>query len=177
MAGDNLSSQAPRREGWIADSGHREEPAGAVSSRSAATPVAALESDIRLTLPARPENVAVVRHVLDGLAEALDLPRAVTEDIRLAVTEACANVVRHAYAEGEGTIDVVVRPKGSGLEVIVADSGRGIGQSLDTAGPGLGLPLIAALADSLEIDRRASAGSRLVMSFLRAPTQAVMGLS
>jgi anti-sigma regulatory factor (Ser/Thr protein kinase) len=179
MAGDNSPSQAPRREGWIADSGHREEPAGAVSSRSAAAPVAALESDIRLTLPARPENVAVVRHVLDGLAEALDLPRAVTEDIRLAVTEACANVVRHAYAEGEGegTIEVVVRPKGAGLEVIVADFGRGIGQSLDTAGPGLGLPLIAALADSLEIDRRASAGSRLVMSFLRTPAKAAMGLS
>ena len=37
-------------------------------------PVAMLESDIRLTLPARPENVAVVRHVLGALSEALGLP-------------------------------------------------------------------------------------------------------
>jgi serine/threonine-protein kinase RsbW len=139
--------------------------------------MAALESDIRLTLPARPENVAVVRHVLGALAEALDLPRAVTEDMRLAVTEACTNVVRHAYADGDGAIDVIVRPKGGELEVVVEDSGRGIGPSPDTAGPGLGLPLIAALADSLEIERTASAGSRLVMSFLRARESPAMGMA
>ena len=135
----------------------------------------AADSDIRLTLPARPENVGVVRHVLGALAEALDLPRAVTEDMRLAVTEACTNVVRHAYADGDGAIDVIVRPKGGELEVVVEDAGRGIGPSPDTAGPGLGLPLIAALADSLEIERTATAGSRLVMSFLRARETPAMG--
>src|SRR4051794_25938923 len=46
-------------------------------------------SDVRLTLPARPENVAVVRHVLGAFAEALMLPDPVIEDMRLAVTEAC----------------------------------------------------------------------------------------
>ena len=56
-------------------------------------------TDVRLTLPARPENVAVVRHVLGAFAEALDLPPDLIEDMRLAVTEACTNVVRHAYAE------------------------------------------------------------------------------
>ena len=48
-----------------------------------------------------------------------------TDDLRLAVTEACTNVVRHAYADEDGTIDVVVRPKGDALEVIVADTGQG----------------------------------------------------
>ncbi len=168
MAGDDMSSQARRREGWTTDSGHRDH---------AGTAVAAAESDIRLTLPARPENVAVVRHVLGALAEALGLPRAVTDDMRLAVTEACTNVVRHAYAGDEGTIDVVVRPSGRELEVTVEDSGRGLGPSPDTAGPGLGLPLIAALADSLEIERSPSAGSRLVMSFLRSRTTPAMGFA
>ena len=138
--------------------------------------MAALDSDIRLTLPARPENVAVVRHVLGALAEALDLPYALIEDMRLAVTEACTNVVRHAYAGSEGTIDVVVRPRGDDLEVIVEDSGRGLGPSPDTSGPGLGLPLIAALADSLEIQRSTGAGNRLVMSFLRTRERQAMGL-
>src|SRR5215218_9311488 len=99
MAGENPCSQAAR-EGWRVDSGHR---------------------DIRLTLPARRENVAVVRHVLGALAEALDL--------RLAVTEACTNVVRHAYGARGGDIDVVVRPSGRALEVIVTDAGRGMGPS------------------------------------------------
>lgn len=167
MAGENPCSQAGS-EGCRTDSGDRDEPA---SSRFSAAPVAALDSDIRLTLPARPENVAVVRHVLGALAETLDLPRAVTEDIRLAVTEACTNVVRHAYGDRGGDIDVVVRPRGRALEVIVADGGRGMGPSPDTSGPGLGLPLIAALADSLEIQPAASTGSRLVMSFLRNRTR------
>ena len=138
--------------------------------------VAMLESDIRVTLPARPENVAVVRHVLGSLSEALGLPVELTEDIRLAVTEACTNVVRHAYGEGEGTIDVVVRAEGSKLEVVVSDAGRGIAPSADTSGPGLGLPLIAALADSLSIERTASAGSRLTMSFLRGRARPTLGL-
>jgi serine/threonine-protein kinase RsbW len=137
----------------------------------------ALGSDIRLALPARPENVAVVRHVLGALAEALRLPDDVIEDMRLAVTEACTNVVRHAYEGDEGKIDVVVRPKGDALEVVVADAGRGIGPSPDTAGPGLGLPLIAALADNLEIEQRRNNGSRLVMRFLRSRATPAMGLA
>jgi anti-sigma regulatory factor (Ser/Thr protein kinase) len=141
------------------------------------TLVPAFDSDIRLTLPARPENVAVVRHVLGALAEALKLPPAVIEDMRLAVTEACTNVVRHAYAESEGTIDVLVRPDGDALQVVVADEGRGLGASPDTAGPGLGLPLIAALTDTLEIERDRCTGSRLVMGFLRSRTTPAMGFA
>jgi len=163
MAGDTSSSHAPFRGGRITDSGHRDLGSGARSSRA----VAALDSDIRLTLPARPENVALVRDVLGALAEAEGLPARVTDDMRLAVTEACTNVVRHAYGGGEGTIDVSMRPTGDALEVIVADEGRGLGSSADTGGPGLGMPLIAALTDSLEVERGRSTGSRLTMSFLR----------
>jgi serine/threonine-protein kinase RsbW len=125
-------------------------------------------SDVRLTLPARPENVAVVRHVLGAFAEALMLPDAVIEDMRLAVTEACTNVVRHAYVGLDpGPVEILIRPAGDTLQVVVADEGRGLGPSPDTAGPGLGLPLIAALAHSLEIDQAPRSGSRLQMSFLR----------
>jgi anti-sigma regulatory factor (Ser/Thr protein kinase) len=134
------------------------------------------DSDIRLTLPARAENVAVIRHVLGALAEALAMPPALVDDMRLAVTEACTNVVRHAYDEsGEGTIDVVVRPRGDALEVVVADEGRGFGPSPDTSGPGLGMSLIAALADAVEVER--GNGSRLVMRFLRSRTAPAMGLA
>ena len=169
MASDNSAW----RGDWTTDPGHRDQDPGAVGSRPA-TSVAARESDIRITLPARPENVAVVRQVIGAFAEVHEVPRAVAEDMRLAVTEACTNVVRHAYSDGggngDGTIEVVVRRSAGALELIVADNGRGIGRSPDTAGPGLGLALIAALTDSLEIQRSASAGSRLVMSFLRTRT-------
>jgi anti-sigma regulatory factor (Ser/Thr protein kinase) len=89
--------------------------------------------------------------------------------MRLAVTEACTNVVRHAYDDSAapGPLEIVIRPDGDVLEVIVSDCGRGIGASPDTSGPGLGLPLIAALVDSLEIQQAPSSGSRLAMSFSR----------
>jgi serine/threonine-protein kinase RsbW len=129
-------------------------------------------SDVRLILPARPENVAVVRHVLGAFAEALQLPDPVIEDMRLAVTEACTNVVRHAYADGEpGPVEILIRPDGDTLQVIVSDHGRGLGPSADSSGPGLGLPLIAALSHSLEIEQASSSGSRLRMSFLRRPLE------
>jgi serine/threonine-protein kinase RsbW len=127
-------------------------------------------SDVRLTLPARPENVAVIRHVLGAFAEALRLPPELVEDMRLAVTEACTNVVRHAYTDGEtGPIDVVIRPTGDRLELIVEDHGRGMGTSADAMGPGLGLPLIAALADTVELQTGRSRGARVAMSFRCRP--------
>jgi len=123
------------------------------------------DSDIRLTLPARAENVAVVRHVVAALAETLKFPPKLIEDIRLAVTEACTNVVRHAYIGTEGPLDVSIAPHEAGMTIVVADRGRGLQPNPASDGPGLGLPLIAALADDLDIEHGPEAGSRLSMSF------------
>jgi anti-sigma regulatory factor (Ser/Thr protein kinase) len=131
-------------------------------------------SDVRLTLPARPENVAVVRHVLGAFAEALQLPDPVIEDMRLAVTEACTNVVRHAYADGEpGPVEILIRPEDDMLLVVVSDRGRGLGPASDTSGPGLGLPLIAALSHDFEIEKVPDNGARLRMSFRRSHLELV----
>ena len=130
----------------------------------------ACASDARLSLPARPENVAVVRHVLGAFADALQLPPELVEDMRLAVTEACTNVVRHAYHDGvPGPIDVLIRPDGDRLELVVSDRGQGLAPSADVTGPGLGLPLIAALAESVELQELPLRGSRLTMSFRCRP--------
>ena len=130
----------------------------------------ARECDIRLTLPARAENIALVRHVIGALAESLALPPKTIEDIRLAVTEACTNVVRHAYRDrpDEGPLEIVVEPENDCLTVVVADRGRGILPNPSSEGPGLGLPLIAALADALEIEHSPQRGSRLSMQFRAA---------
>lgn len=133
---------------------------------------APLGSDVHLSLPARPENVALVRHVMGAFADALELSEKALADIRLAITEACTNVVRHAYEEEGGTMEVAIRPQRDRLEIVVADSGRGIAPSTDRGGPGLGLPMIARLADRVEIDRTVHAGSRVTMSFSRPGTAA-----
>jgi serine/threonine-protein kinase RsbW len=127
-----------------------------------------LPTDVKLTLPARPENVAVIRHVLGAFAEAVRLPDALVEDLRLAVTEACTNVVRHAYPDGSsGPMEVSLRPDDDAVRVLVADHGRGVGTSADTSGPGLGLPLIAAIADEVDLQPAPGGGSRVAMIFAR----------
>ena len=126
-------------------------------------------SDVRLSVPAVPENVAVVRHLLGAFAEALQLAPEMVDDMRLAVTEACTNVVRHAYDHQPGPIEVVIRPDEEMLEVVISDRGRGLDGSVDVSGPGLGLPLIAALSHSFEIEQVPDNGSRLRMSFRRRP--------
>ena len=125
-------------------------------------------TDVKLTLPARPENVSVIRHVLGAFAEALRLPDDLVEDLRLAVTEACTNVVRHAYpADAGGPVEISIVPSEDLVSVIVSDHGRGIGSSSDTNGPGLGLPLIAAIADEVELQPVPGGGSRVAMTFAR----------
>jgi serine/threonine-protein kinase RsbW len=126
-------------------------------------------SAVRLSMPARPETIATVRRALEAVAEERGLPQRMVEDMRLAVTEACTNVVRHAYDEGEGlgggAMRVELRPYDGGMHVVVEDRGRGTGASPDHDGPGLGLPIIAALASELEIQQAPGEGSRLAMSF------------
>jgi anti-sigma regulatory factor (Ser/Thr protein kinase) len=125
-------------------------------------------TDVKLTLPARPENVSVIRHVLGAFAEALRLPDELVEDLRLAVTEACTNVVRHAYpVDQTGPVEISIQPQQETVSVVVSDHGRGIGTSSDTTGPGLGLPLIAAIADEVELQPVPGGGSRVAMTFSR----------
>jgi serine/threonine-protein kinase RsbW len=125
-------------------------------------------TNVKLTLPARPENVSVIRHVLGAFAEALQLSDEVVEDLRLAVTEACTNVIRHAYPTSRpGPVEVSIRPLDEHVVVVVSDRGRGIGTSSDTRGPGLGLPLIGAVAEAIDVQPVAGGGSRVTMTFSR----------
>src|SRR6187549_1781413 len=96
--------------------------------------------DLSLTLPARAENVAVVRHAIGGLGEALDVGDQTLSDVKLAVTEACTNTV-------------------------VRDEGLGIVPRTDSPGLGLGLPLIATLAESLELGTDEGKHTEVRMTF------------
>ena len=108
--------------------------------------------DMELALTAQAENIAVVRYALGGLGEAFAVPEPKLSDIRLAVTEACANVVVHAYPDGHhGPMEVIASKDEDTLTVLVRDWGRGIGPRSDSPGLGLGLSLIAALTDSVEL--------------------------
>jgi serine/threonine-protein kinase RsbW len=126
--------------------------------------------ELRLTLPATAENVMVVRQAVAGLGEALDLSGSRIADLKTVVTEACSNVVLHAYDEEPGPLLVTAEPGDGQLEIQIADEGHGFRPRASEGGAlGLGLPLIAALSDSFEISGGAGQGSKTTIRFGYAP--------
>lgn len=87
------------------------------------------------------------------------------EAIRLAVSEAVTNAVLHAYSEPGGTINVSASYLPDEFWLLVSDDGEGLRAGRDSRGLGLGLAVIAQLADELQIVSRASGGTQLQMRF------------
>jgi anti-sigma regulatory factor (Ser/Thr protein kinase) len=113
-----------------------------------------MSAAVSLRLPARPENVAVVRQALTGLGDAYDIDPELLGDIKTAVTEACNNVVLHAYPDSdEGIVEIEASSDGEHTDVVVRDFGAGIQPRSFTEERtlGLGLPLIATLSSRFEI--------------------------
>lgn len=127
---------------------------------------------IRLTIPAKPEYITLGRLALTGIARLRPEPlrQEVLGDLKLALTEACTNSVRHAYAGGEGTVEILYELHDDKLVIEVVDEGEGFepptepSTALDDdelSEGGLGIAIIEALADEFEIRERAQGGSFL----------------
>ena len=123
--------------------------------------------NVQVGLAARPENVALIREVLSGLDDAIDLG-GMLEDVKAAVSEAANNVVKHAYGGGDGPMDVEISLDSGELEVLVRDYGAGVGpRAVDDSFPGrgIGLVVIEALTSSWELRANAIGGVEVVMRF------------
>ncbi|MDX6516563.1 MAG: serine/threonine-protein kinase RsbW [Gaiellaceae bacterium] len=122
---------------------------------------------IRLTIPAKPEYITLCRLALTGLARVRSFPDEVVADMKLALTEACSNSVRHAYDETVGSVEISYELQSDRLIVEVCDDGSGFdvmtnGDEEDSLTEGgLGIAIIRSIADELDIERRAGGGSRL----------------
>lgn len=118
-----------------------------------------------MILPAKAENVAVVRHALAGLAEEIGMDEPGLADLKTVVTEACMNVAVHAYQGEAGPLLVEAEPDEEGLTVTVRDEGIGIrpqaGDERDSLR--LGLSLIAALSTSFAISGGLETGTEVKM--------------
>jgi serine/threonine-protein kinase RsbW len=132
---------------------------------------AALEGmrSVRLRVPARAEYIALARLALSGLADIVALPEELLADLKLALTEAVSNSVRHAYADGAGFVSIAYELSGDALTVEVVDDGQGFdanrpptleGEELTEGG--LGIAIIRTIADEFELSSRPGVrGSRL----------------
>jgi serine/threonine-protein kinase RsbW len=124
--------------------------------------------EVVLNMPARAEGVGVVRQALTGMADALAFDDSVLSDMKMAVTEACTNVVVHAYDDEAGELEVAMLAGDDDLTIVVRDHGSGIQPKPARTEPpalGLGLPLIAALSDAFELRGTAGQGTEVRMTF------------
>ncbi len=122
----------------------------------------------RHTLPAIPSSVPTIRHELDRVLGSLRFTPRRAADLKLAVTEACTNAVQHAYPDGSPPAEMVISFEASAEALIVSvlDAGRGIDGPSPQSGLGLGLPIIAALADTVTIEKLRP-GTEIRMTFQR----------
>jgi serine/threonine-protein kinase RsbW len=131
---------------------------------------------VRLTIPAKAEYIALGRLALSAIARVRPLSDETLSDLKLALTEACTNSIRHAYRRGRaGVVEIVYELEPDRLVVEVADDGEGFSvEEMERAGNGglseggLGIAIIRAVSDEVVIDERSSGGSRLrFVKFLR----------
>jgi anti-sigma regulatory factor (Ser/Thr protein kinase) len=121
--------------------------------------------------PAVPESVAAVRIALQRYAKRIGIPRATVEAVSLAASEAATNVVVHAYREADapGNIEVAAALAAEELWVIVTDAGAGLRPRPDSPGLGLGLAIIAQIADGVDLVKPSAGGLELRMRFALGP--------
>jgi serine/threonine-protein kinase RsbW len=114
---------------------------------------------VRLSFPAKADYLLLARLALAGLARSLPLDEEEVADLKLAVTEACGNAVRHAYDAGEGFVAVEFVLGGTSLEMIVEDRGAGIGDAdaepeepeTEMLEGGMGMAIIRAVVDEVDV--------------------------
>jgi serine/threonine-protein kinase RsbW len=122
---------------------------------------------IRLTIPAKAEYITLGRLALTGLSRLRPLGEETLADLKLALTEACSNSVRHAYGDHEGAVEILYELHDDRLAIEVVDDGAGFETAAEAPGDdlvegGLGIAIIRAIADEFELGpRNGGRGSRL----------------
>ena len=127
---------------------------------------------VELRMSALAENVGLARLALSGVAAVAGLPPDDVADLKLAVSEACTNAVLHAYPDGRGDGEIVVRftVADDVVTIEVADTGIGFDPAEVTTTPSrhesesqMGLAIARSVTDELEIESGPS-GTRVTFS-------------
>ena len=127
---------------------------------------------VHVKLESTPETLTLVRGVLGALSETLSLDPELLDDLKTAISEACNNVVVHAYGGEAGPLEVSLHVTGE-LD-LGRDRRRGRRGSRSRRYPedgvhGVGLPLMRALSDRLEFRDRPRGGTEVRLEFAGAP--------
>ena len=134
-------------------------------------------SCVRLDIPARAEYVALGRLALAGLLRNRGYSDDAVADLKLALTEACSNSVRHAYDHDDGQVHLSFAVADDRVVIEIRDEGAGFHEDdvdcpecqgmpdLEMDG-GMGISIIRAVVDEFKLERPEAGGSKLVLTKL-----------
>jgi serine/threonine-protein kinase RsbW len=124
-------------------------------------------STVRLRLESRPQTLTIVRGMLGGVAELLSIDPELLDDLKTSVSEACNNVVLHAYGGEPGPMEVGLFVTDERFSVRVTDEGVGM-PAPPLAGDvsqGIGLSVIRALTEEVQFSSAPGGGTEVRMDF------------
>jgi serine/threonine-protein kinase RsbW len=127
-------------------------------------------SAVKLELESRPEAVVLVRGVLVGVADLLGFNPELLHNLKTVVSEACNNVIQHAYGPEPGPLVVELEIMADAVEARVRDWGRGIRHVVPSEDRiHVGLAVINALTDHAQFIRAPDGGTEVRMGFTERP--------
>jgi anti-sigma regulatory factor (Ser/Thr protein kinase) len=117
-----------------------------------------------------PASIAHVRQELVAFARRVGASEETIEAIRLASSEAAANVVEHAYADQEpGDVEITADVSAGSIWVVIADQGRGLEVGRSSPGLGLGFVWMTKFSDSMTLVTPPEGGLEVMLGFSLAP--------
>jgi len=133
---------------------------------------------LKMSIPGKPEYVGTIRIAIAHAVSRLGYDIEAIDDIKVAVSEACTNIICHAHEDPNFTYDVELEIEESKITVLISDSGSGFGMDDyvepipgESRGSGLGIFIIRALMDEVEIQSELGAGTDIRMTkYLRKQT-------
>ena len=131
--------------------------------------VISLAPIVGLHVQSRPQSLTLVRGMLSGVAEQLAMDPELLDDLKTSVSEACNNVVLHAYHGEPGPMDIELFIDEQSIRVSVQDRGIGLSDSpaqiVNDGAGGLGVSVMKALAGDFQLRTRPGGGTEVVMRF------------
>jgi serine/threonine-protein kinase RsbW len=127
-----------------------------------------------VAVPAEAARLAELRAAVRAFLDGVGAGERDQQSVVLAVSEAANNVVTHAYRDRDepGELRLQAHLEADRLAVLVADDGLGVAPRPDSPGAGLGMPLMATLAESLSVTHTDTGGTCVILNFVLGHPQA-----
>lgn len=130
-----------------------------------------MKDSVKITIPSHPKYLSVIRNVTSKIGEIYGIDEIIVNDLKLAIDEACANIIKHAY-KSDTTKRIIIKytVKPEEFTVILEDNGMKAdinklkGRDLDDIKPGgLGIHFIKKVFDIFMLDEKKKKGNRLIL--------------